>query len=129
MPRMPIPTLPTEAPDPRTYEERLDALAPPPRPAGKRLEIVVGLLATGFVGIFMTLHDGTLWWTFLTVLFTLYFVPTTVATWRGHPQHLAISVLNLLAGWTLIGWIGSLVWACTNPGATMPQDDTYHRAP
>jgi hypothetical protein len=28
---------------------------------------------------------------------------------------MAIFVLNLLLGWTLLGWIGSLVWSCTAP--------------
>jgi hypothetical protein len=26
---------------------------------------------------------------------------------------LAIGVLNFFLGWTLLGWIGALVWACT----------------
>ena len=26
---------------------------------------------------------------------------------------LAIGMLNLFAGWTIVGWIGALVWACT----------------
>lgn len=42
----------------------------------------------------------------------LYFFPTIVAAWRQH-QTLAIGVLNLITGWTIIGWIVALVWACT----------------
>jgi hypothetical protein len=50
------------------------------------------------------------------VLLFLYFVPAVVSFTREHPQHLAIFVLNLLLGWTAIGWIIALVWACTNTG-------------
>jgi hypothetical protein len=45
---------------------------------------------------------------------TLYFVPTLVAGWRGHAQTTAIFVLNLLLGFTVLGWVGALVWACMN---------------
>lgn len=46
-----------------------------------------------------------------------YLFPAMVGTFRRHPNQNAIFVLNLLLGWTLIGWIASLVWACT---ATKP---------
>jgi hypothetical protein len=42
----------------------------------------------------------------------LYLIPTWVALWRGHRQRLAIFALNLCGGWTAIGWVGALVWAC-----------------
>ncbi len=41
----------------------------------------------------------------------VYFVPWLVAWFRGHPQTLAIFVLNLLLGWSLVGWVAALVWA------------------
>ena len=40
-----------------------------------------------------------------------YFVPAIVALTRRHHNTAAISVLNLFLGWTLIGWVISLVWA------------------
>jgi hypothetical protein len=42
-----------------------------------------------------------------------YFLPTFVAMFRGHRQVLAIFMLNFLGGWLLLGWIGAIVWACT----------------
>lgn len=42
-----------------------------------------------------------------------YFIPTAVAMKREHHQKLAIIVLNLVGGWTVVGWIAALVWACT----------------
>jgi hypothetical protein len=46
-------------------------------------------------------------------LFSLYFGPSFVALRRHHHNATAIVVLNLLLGWTLIGWIGAMIWACT----------------
>ena len=41
----------------------------------------------------------------------LYFVPFVVAVQRDHNQRTAIGVLNLLLGWTFVGWVVALVWA------------------
>lgn len=43
----------------------------------------------------------------------LYFLPTVLG--RNHRQFNAIFVLNLLAGWTVVGWVGAMVWALTKP--------------
>lgn len=42
-----------------------------------------------------------------------YFFPSILAKTRGHHQTLAIFLLNLLLGWTGLGWIGALIWAAT----------------
>jgi hypothetical protein len=52
----------------------------------------------------------------LAVFFTLlvlatYFLPTIVATVRNHPATLPIFLLNLSLGWTLLGWVGALIWS------------------
>ena len=43
----------------------------------------------------------------------LYFVPGVVAYNRKHNNRAAILTLNILLGWTVIGWAGALVWAMT----------------
>ena len=43
-----------------------------------------------------------------------YFLPTVVAVMRSHHNTGAILVLNLLLGWTLLGWVAALVWSLTN---------------
>jgi len=53
----------------------------------------------------------------LIVAAILYLVPTLVAAGRSHQQTGAIFVLNLLLGWTFLGWVGALVWACTSKSA------------
>jgi hypothetical protein len=49
--------------------------------------------------------------TFLVFATLLYFLPTIV----GHNKRdvLGIFLVNLLFGWTFIGWIIAMVWACT----------------
>lgn len=42
----------------------------------------------------------------------LYMLPWAVAETRGKSNALAIGLVNLLLGWTLIGWIVALVMAC-----------------
>jgi hypothetical protein len=41
-----------------------------------------------------------------------YFLPTIVALVRERHDKLSIFLLNLFLGWSLIGWIIALVWAC-----------------
>ena len=43
----------------------------------------------------------------------LYFVPLIVAMRNERENTTAIGLLNLFLGWTLIGWVGALVWAST----------------
>ena len=47
----------------------------------------------------------------------LYFIPSVVAAMRHHHQTGPIVALNLLLGWTLLGWVAALVWSLTaTPG-------------
>ncbi len=46
----------------------------------------------------------------------LYLAPAGVAALRGKRNFAAIATLNLLLGWTVIGWIAALVWALTVDG-------------
>jgi hypothetical protein len=48
--------------------------------------------------------------TILGIILGIYFLPTIVAALRHHQQVLAIFLLNLLLGWTLLGWVAALVW-------------------
>ena len=40
-----------------------------------------------------------------------YFLPTVVASMRHHADRGAIFIINLLLGWSLIGWVAALAWA------------------
>jgi len=45
------------------------------------------------------------------LIFAVYFLPTLIAFLRQHKNKLAIFLLNLLLGWTVLGWAVSLVWS------------------
>lgn len=47
----------------------------------------------------------------------IYFIPSFVAVENKHPNQDAIKVLNLLLGWSILGWVIALVWACSKPNA------------
>jgi len=44
----------------------------------------------------------------------LYELPAIVAYNHGHRLFFAILILNILLGWTIVGWIGALIWACAS---------------
>lgn len=45
----------------------------------------------------------------------LYLLPGIIASIRGHRQQPAIWLVDILLGWTFVGWIVALVWACMTP--------------
>jgi len=47
----------------------------------------------------------------------LYCLPTIVALIRKHANKSPIILVNLLLGWTLIGWAVALIWAFTDNAA------------
>lgn len=49
----------------------------------------------------------------LALLIGCYFIPAVIAFTRGHHNRVAIFILNLLLGWTVLGWVAAIVWACT----------------
>jgi len=50
--------------------------------------------------------------------------PSLVAGARHHHNGLAIFMLNLLLGWTVIGWVVALIWACTTSVPPAPPTPT-----
>jgi hypothetical protein len=43
--------------------------------------------------------------------FVMYFLPTIIAMIRSKRDTLAIFLLNLFLGWTIIGWVVAVIWA------------------
>lgn len=59
-------------------------------------------------------YDGSLMvvaWV-IAVATAFYMLPWAVAMSRGKSNTAAIGIVNLLLGWTVIGWIAALVMAC-----------------
>ncbi len=45
------------------------------------------------------------------VALALYFVPSFIAVNKNKRNKTAIFALNLLLGWTFVGWVVALVWS------------------
>lgn len=56
-------------------------------------------------------------WLILPAVLVVYFIPGAVAYARHHSRPHVVLLFNLLIGWTLIGWVMTLVWAISNPEA------------
>jgi hypothetical protein len=54
--------------------------------------------------------DVFLGFVFLFIGILIYLIPALIG--RNKKSHTAILVLNILTGWTFIGWVIALVWAC-----------------
>jgi len=61
--------------------------------------------------LLFSMPGGSEWFLLVFIIFPLYFLPAIIAKSRKHPNTAGVFVLNLLLGWTVIGWIGSLIWA------------------
>ncbi|HEX5508883.1 MAG TPA: superinfection immunity protein [Pseudolabrys sp.] len=62
----------------------------------------------------------------LAIVITIYFTPAIVAYRRKHAQFTAILWLDILTGWTFLGWVAALIWALSNPQvvSTKPVGDS-----
>jgi len=65
--------------------------------------------ATAFSGAFGAVFALAL----IALAAAFYLLPAIVAYKRNHHNRLAILLLNILGGWSFIGWLISMVWACT----------------
>ena len=50
----------------------------------------------------------------LIVAAAAYFLPSIFAWTRNHPSKWGIIALNILLGWTLLGWIIALIWSLSS---------------
>lgn len=54
-----------------------------------------------------------------------YFIPTLIANVRNCQHSGTIIFINLIFGWTVLGWIAALIWAIAEkPEATKPAAQT-----
>lgn len=51
----------------------------------------------------------------------LYFLPSLLASQKKTRYTGGITVLNLFLGWTLLGWVGALIWAVSAQPGTATQ--------
>jgi hypothetical protein len=50
----------------------------------------------------------------LAVILVAYLLPLIVGALRQHPQIGPIAIVNILMGWTLVGWVVALAWAVSS---------------
>lgn len=48
-------------------------------------------------------------------LLGMYCLPLCIAVSRDAKHVAGIGVINVLLGWTVLGWIGALTWAVSSP--------------
>jgi hypothetical protein len=60
-----------------------------------------------------------LFFPFFGLPFLLYFLPSIIALARSKRDLLAIFLLNLFLGWSIIGWFVALIWAAKNDAPVM----------
>lgn len=51
----------------------------------------------------------------LVINIPLYLLPTLIAGYRSHRNTGAVTVLNVLLGWTGLGWLAALAWSFARP--------------
>jgi uncharacterized membrane protein (DUF485 family) len=76
------------------------------------LSVILLLILVGFVSGWLNaaFFEGLIY--AIIILFGC-FLPALIAARRRHLNSSAITVLNLFLGWTVLGWIISLVWSMT----------------
>ncbi|PBJ97556.1 hypothetical protein CMV24_02225 [Pseudomonas plecoglossicida] len=53
----------------------------------------------------------------------LFYLPPSIIAWlRRHPNRVSILFLNLLLGWTVIGWIVALIWSVSSIRRPIPDE-------
>ena len=57
------------------------------------------------------MFDHTITVIMLMLIAILYMLPTLIAHARDIPQRQTITILNIVLGWTLIGWLVAFFWA------------------
>jgi hypothetical protein len=65
-------------------------------------------------------------WALMVLGGLLYWLPTIIAVSRKADSGLGIAFLNFLFGWTILGWLGALVWALCSTRET-PWDNQISR--
>jgi hypothetical protein len=65
------------------------------------------------------MNENTITVILLIMITILYLLPTVIAYGRDIPQRGAVTILNIVLGWTLVGWVLAFLWARlarTRPG-------------
>lgn len=54
---------------------------------------------------------------FFMLALVCYNIPSIIAVSRYHNSAMKILIINILFGWTIIGWLIAFIWSLLPPGA------------
>jgi len=88
---------------------------PSPRPRFDPTTAVIGALIGAYllIGFMIVYEFFDALRTLFNILLVLNVLPPIIGLIRNKHNKLAIFLINLLLGWTFIGWVIALVWACS----------------
>ena len=66
---------------------------------------------------------GWLLWMFLVPWLVCYFLPLVIALVNNHPHKIGVILVNVLTGWTVLGWWAALAWAVMPLTGKRPTSD------
>lgn len=56
-------------------------------------------------------HYDFFWFPFFMISFGLYLLPTIIGVLRHIKNLIGVVLINILLGWTFVGWVIALVWS------------------
>jgi|HubBroStandDraft_6_1064221.scaffolds.fasta_scaffold1669360_1 hypothetical protein len=62
----------------------------------------------------------------VTIVVALYFLPAFIAACNRHRSALAIVLVNIFLGWTVVGWLVALIWSIVAPAPVAPPVVIYN---
>ena len=57
------------------------------------------------------MNENTVFVILLIICVIIYMLPTLIAKARDIPSRHAVTMVNIIFGWTLIGWLVAFLWA------------------
>lgn len=117
------PTPPRRTPQPVPVPSPHPPTRPRPKGSGAQQAAWIAVVGLGVIGAICLVGlfgaggaaSGALYVGLLLGGLALYFAPFLVARKRKHPRLESIAVVNFFLGWTLVGWVVALAWACAEP--------------
>jgi hypothetical protein len=64
--------------------------------------------------------EASAWIKFIFVAIPIYLMPSAIAHTRRHKNLVPILLVNIIFGWTIIGWVIALIWSFTSNVNSVP---------
>jgi len=111
------PKIEAKSPTPRTGEEKEERVDQQKKPQETKPTLFIKAIAL-ITGVIAPMTHGVWFVLVIVVGLFLYFVPSMVGIRKT--DAVAIFVFNFFLGWTFLGWVLALVWACTKDPVINP---------